>query len=303
VGDLVNIGCSYRTKGGGLKRCYTYTNTAGTPGALARLTDTKYPRVSVDNASEQSLYMGPGIYLHSDGKLYIRLSALRHGVGAAQVDQSAGLGSDPPWNWSDDDPEDEDPNKVEMFISSTNNQNRAGTSTNISYILRINGTAGWTFENLDLVGGGNTIEMDQCGSSGHVFRGVRLLGYAPPNMQDTWRQSTVGQCHAVFEMKNTFDVLCERCEFWGATPPWRGWEENKANFGAYPIAAMPILWYQYNGTREVKDASIRFVNCLMEGFPEFTRQSGKLAYLKLHQCALKYCGFDGLLVSETPRLD
>lgn len=299
IANPVNVGCSYRSKGGGLRRCFTYTNTPGTPGAMARLLDTTYPRIDLTDPSEWALYMGPGVYWNAlDERLYIRLSSLRAGVGAIQVDAAAGLGPNPPWDWSDDDPENEDPNQCQLFISSTNDQNSPGNVTvNSSYCLRINGETDWVLENLDFVGGGNTIEMRD--GSGHTLRGCRFLGWAPPNMQDSPTQSTIGQVHNMLECENTFGVLADRCEFWGGACPWVGWDENKGRHGAYSIPQKCNLWWM-QAASGVESFSGRFVNCLADGFLTVTRPGGKPVYVKFHQCSLRYWGMDGSVATEPP---
>ena len=327
VGNVVNVGCSYRTQGGGLKRCHTYLDTEGTPGALARLRDKLYPRLQAhdpQNPSDWSLYMGPGIYLNpANGHLYIRLSPLRTVggtvVGAKQTDGGS-LGPNPPWDWSDDDPENEDPNLCQLFISSSNDQQSSSgpPTTNINYILRINSTNDWTIENLDFVSGGNTIEMNGASpsspSSGHIVRGCRVLGWAPPNMErnssltdsfgnnlDDPNSSTVERVHNMLEAENTYDIICDRCEFWGGGAPWIGWDENKGRHGAYPIPHKANLWWMQGATSgNVLTNSIRFINCLVDGFPTPTRPGGKAVYIKFHQCALLYWGMDGSLICEPP---
>ena len=65
--SALNVGAAYRTKSGGLRRLYSYTNTASTPGGYARLADKLYPRIHAqdpDTPSEFDLYQGPGLYWH-----------------------------------------------------------------------------------------------------------------------------------------------------------------------------------------------------------------------------------------------
>ena len=303
VGTLVNIGCSYRTAGGGLRRCFTYTNTSGTPGALARLTDTTYPRVQVDQPdvpSEWSLYMGPGIYLHSDNKLYIRLTPLTDGIGALQVDESQGAGyPNPPWDWSEDGPANQDPNQCQLFISSSNDSGTIGVTTNTSYVLRINSTSNWTLENLDFVGGGDTIQMRS--GNGHTIRGCRFLGWAPPYMPDSTTQDTIQRRHNMFAAVSTFTLTCERCEFWGGTPPWVGWSDNKGQMGAYSLAAAAAtLWFMQASSDATVSFSGTFRNCLLDGWVTATKPGGTPQFIKFHNCSMRYWGLDGAIVTQNP---
>jgi hypothetical protein len=303
AGSIVNVGCSYRTVGGGLRRCFTYTNTPGTPGALARLTDTTYPRVEVDQPdvpSQWALYMGPGIYLHSDNKLYIRLTPLTDGIGALQVNKSLGTGfPNPPWNWAEDGPQSTDPNQCQLFISSSNDSATIGVTTNTSYILRINSTSNWVIENLDFIGGGDTIQMRD--GTNHTIRGCRFLGWAPPYMPDGTRQDTIRRRHNMFAAVNTFGLLCERCEFWGGTPPWVGWSDNKGQMGAYSLAAAATtMWYMQGLSDTTVSFSGTFRNCLMDGWVCATKPGGTPQFIKFHNCSLRYWGLDGAIATQNP---
>ena len=235
------------------------------------------------------------------------------GVGAIQVNKSAGVGPNPPWDWADDAPaENEDPNQCQLYISCSNDQRvgQTNVSTGISYMLRINGETNWLVENIDFVSGGNTFEMRD--GSGHVLRGVRVLGWAPPNMErnsaltdafgnelDNAGSSTVERCHSMIEARNTTGIVVDRCEFWGGCAPWIGWDENKARHGAYSVPHKSNLWFFQSGD-SVPGTSIRFVNTLCDGFPTVVRPSGKPIYAKFHQCSLRYWGMDGSLCCETP---
>lgn len=320
-----NVGCAYRTKSGRLRRCYSYTNTPNTPGALARLRDTTYARCNTNPASTSTtdfdLYLGPGIYVHSDDRLYIRLTPLsgtKTGaqIGARQVNGSAGVGgvNGLPWDWSEDDPADVDPNNVQLFISCTDDtgpnstsDGTFGVSSLINRALRINSTNNWTLENLDFVGGGNTIDMRYGG--GHTLRGCRFLGWAPAHYHDEIWAGTVHRRHFMMDAVMTFDVVCERCEFWGGAPVWGGGTDNKQQEGAYPAGATSHLFYHKpTSTTETgggdvdttPSCSFTFRNCIIEGFWSLTKSGGRFDYVKLHNNHMRYTGLDGLLVTQTP---
>ena len=145
--------------------------------------------------------------------------------------------------------------------------------------------------------------------SGHILRGCRVLGYAPPNMErnttdsteersTTRSSSTVGRTHNMMEAINAEDILCDRCEFWGGAAPWIGWDENKARMGAYAIPHKANLWAMETSNNNV--VGIRFKDCLMDGWLLATRPGGEPKYIKFHQCSLRYWGMDGALACRTP---
>ena len=271
------------------------------------LTDTTYPRIAASQEGGQTntpadwdLYMGPGHYLHTDGRLYIRLSGITATVGAKMVNPTAGVGPNPPWDWSDDFPASENPNTIPLWISSTDDRldGRTAVSTGISYCLRINGCDNWTVENIDFVGGGSTIECRP--SNNLTLRGCRVLGWAPPNVvtkDDPANQGTYERTHNMLDAHGCLNLLADRCEFWGGQCGHYGYSENKSWEGTYGASVKANLFEIGSGTDRF---SGRFLNCVIDGFPTPVRQDGYPVFLKFHQCDFRMWGMDGAFCCRTP---
>jgi hypothetical protein len=76
-------------------------------------------------------------------------------------------------------------------------------------------------------------------------------------------------------------------------------QTNKGRLGAYSLPQKCNLWWM-QAANGVESCSIRFLNCLCDGFLTVTRPGGKPRFIKFHQCRLRYWGMDGSLVTETP---
>jgi hypothetical protein len=302
-----NVGCAFRTKAGRLRRCYTYTNTSNMAAgiALLKLKDTNYTRIQQGQTDAgAALYTGPGIYLDtSANRLYIRLTPVTATTGALQVHAGVGKGNNPPWPWVEEEPADTDPNKVQLYISSTNDNNTATITTSgdgnfgvmdlSNRLLRINGTSNWLLENLDFVGGGDTIQMRNC--SGTTIRGCRFLGWAPPHFKDGVGLTTCHRRHFMLDVVDATGLLCERCEFWGGTPYYLGADENKVHRGGYPLGANATLFYCSSGTGTFSGT---FRNCIIEHFISLAKSGGSLVSVKFHNNYMQYVGEDGLIIMK-----
>lgn len=249
---------------------------------------------SLVNGRNNQRYLFPGVFWNSvDGRLYVRLDPRP----PETTTNPASGEPNPPWDWSEGEAVNTDPNQCELLISSTETDSGGATSgPGRNYAINIDSTTGWEFENIDFVGGGNAIRAR---SATVEARGCRFFGQIAAEIDDragsgSGTVSDGKDAHVLDIQSGTFTL--DRSEVWGG---FKGWHTNNANVkvheGHYGLPVRRVLALMRDG------ASLTLRHTLVDGMLYLVRQSGgtgpRFADLKMRHCRLRNTGQNGATVS------